>query len=259
MATKTKASKIKEILIVSPNDSYKGKKANLPKEWDFFDKCTIDTATHVFTIYEWGPKHYFILKETTTKGSSKKDKPIKITIKLKKSGETKTDPIKVIDEKPKHPGWRPPKFKTEKELSTKIDSYFANITMSVPRTIKPTLEEMITNPDAKEEPVLNNDWKQIVDTQYVQIPSILWLCEYLDIHRDTLIEYSLEKEFSDTIKKAKQRIEKYNSEQLYRKEQVTGIIFNLKNNFWWVDKQEIDNNHSWSLSIWWILSEIQWK
>jgi hypothetical protein len=50
------------------------------------------------------------------------------------------------------------------------------------------------------------------------------------------------KEFSNTIKKAKQIIEKYNAEQLYRKEQVTGIIFNLKNNFDWKDKSEVDSN-----------------
>lgn len=84
---------------------------------------------------------------------------------------------------------------------------------------------------------------------YAQIPSILGLCEYLDIHRSTLIEYEELQEFSNTIKKAKQRIEKYNAEQLYRKEQVTGIIFNLKNNFNWVDKQEIDQKTEHSGSI----------
>lgn len=90
--------------------------------------------------------------------TTKKEKPI--TVKVKKQAKEVTDIEKVtipIDDKPKHAGGRPPKFKNEKELSTKIDSYFANITMSVPRTIKPTIEEILTNPDAKEEPVLNND------------------------------------------------------------------------------------------------------
>ena len=49
-------------------------------------------------------------------------------------------------------------------------------------------------------------------------------------------------EFSNTIKKAKQIIEKYNAEQLYRKEQVTGSIFSRKNNIDWKDKSEVDNN-----------------
>ena len=70
------------------------------------------------------------------------------------------------------------------------------------------------------------------------------MCEYLDIHRSTLIEYEIKKEFSNTIKKAKQRIEQYNSDELFRDKNVTGIIFNLKNNFWWVDKQEIDNTNT---------------
>jgi hypothetical protein len=46
-------------------------------------------------------------------------------------------------------------------------------------------------------------------------------------------------------------------EKLYRKEQVTGIIFNLKNNFDWKDKSEVDNNLSGNLSIGSILSDIQ--
>lgn len=125
-------------------------------------------------------------------------------------------------------GWRPKIFKTEKELESLIQDYFDSITMDIPRT------------DDIREPVLNNAWEQIIDTEYTSIPSILWLCEYLDIHRSTLIEYEEQKEFSNTIKKAKQRIEKYNAEQLYRKEQVTGIIFNLKNNFDWKDKSEVD-------------------
>jgi hypothetical protein len=104
---------------------------------------------------------------------------------------------------------------------------------------------------------LNNLWEQIVDTEWVSIPSILWLCEYLDIHRSTLIDYEEIPEFSNTIKKAKQIIEKYNAEQLYRKEQVTGIIFNLKNNFDWKDKSEVDNNTKFTL-VWDVLSEIQW-
>jgi hypothetical protein len=75
------------------------------------------------------------------------------------------------------------------------------------------------------------------------------LCEYLDIHRSTLIEWEALDEFSNTIKKAKQRIEKYNAEQLYRKEQVTGIIFNLKNNFDWKDKSEVDQRTDGKLEI----------
>jgi len=37
---------------------------------------------------------------------------------------------------------------------------------------------------------------------------------------------------------------------------ATWTIFHLKNNYKWVDKHEVDNNHSWELSIWWILDTL---
>ena len=48
-------------------------------------------------------------------------------------------------------------------------------------------------------------------------------------------------EFSNTIKSAKAKIECFNEEQLYNKDVPTsGVIFNLKNNYHWQDKQEIE-------------------
>lgn len=83
------------------------------------------------------------------------------------------------------------------------------------------------------------------------------LALFLDTDRQSLLNWQDEeryfKELSeednkrliDTIKKAKQRIENYAEEQLFRKTNVTGVIFNMKNNWNWTDKQEIvniDNN-----------------
>ena len=154
------------------------------------------------------------------------------------------------------PAGRPSKFTSPEQLEGLIKDYFDSITISVPRTKQNTNPDKDVDDDFRE-PILNNLWEQIVDTEWVSIPSILWLCEYLDIHRSTLIDYEEIPEFSNTIKKAKQIIEKYNAEQLYRKEQVTGIIFNLKNNFDWKDKSEVDNNTKFTL-VWDVLSEIQW-
>ncbi len=145
------------------------------------------------------------------------------------------------------PAGRPLKFTSPEQLEWLIKDYFDSITISTPRTKHNTDPDKDVDDDFRE-PILNNLWEQIIDTEWVSIPSILWLCEYLDIHRSTLIEYEEMNEFSNTIKKAKQIIEKYNSEQLYRKEQVTGIIFNLKNNFDWKDKSEVDNNTKLSVS-----------
>lgn len=64
---------------------------------------------------------------------------------------------------------------------------------------------------------------------------------YLDTSADTLIDYSKKDDFSETIKKAKERIYSYAEESLYRTSQVAGVIFNLKNNWGWKDKYEQDH------------------
>jgi hypothetical protein len=70
------------------------------------------------------------------------------------------------------------------------------------------------------------------------------LCIHLGIHRETLLEYGKVPQFADTVKAAKQVIENYSAKQLFHKQNVTGVIFNLKNNFNWVDKQEINSNNT---------------
>lgn len=68
--------------------------------------------------------------------------------------------------------------------------------------------------------------------------TITGLCLALNICRDTLSEYMKNEEFSDTIKKAKLKVENYLEKHLITDSSTTGIIFNLKNNFGWKDKQE---------------------
>lgn len=63
----------------------------------------------------------------------------------------------------------------------------------------------------------------------------------LGTNRQTLINYEEKDAFIDTIKTAKAKIERFNEEMLYSKEvSTTGVIFNLKNNYNWKDKQEIE-------------------
>ncbi len=70
--------------------------------------------------------------------------------------------------------------------------------------------------------------------------TILGLCIYLDICRDTLCEFEHNRtDLSDTIKKAKTKIESFAENRLFTSGNPAGIIFNLKNNFNWKDKQEI--------------------
>lgn len=71
--------------------------------------------------------------------------------------------------------------------------------------------------------------------------TITGLALALDIDRDTLLNYEKKEEYFGTIKRAKQKVEEQLEISLYGNS-VTGIIFNLKNNFGWKDKQEIESN-----------------
>lgn len=102
---------------------------------------------------------------------------------------------------------RPLKFKSVKELEEKIDAYFKD---------------------------KNNFPWTITD-----------LACWLGCDRQTLLNYQGKEEFFGTIKSAKTRIE-----ASIEKGALTGVynptfsIFNMKNNFGWQDKHEIDTTSS---------------
>lgn len=99
------------------------------------------------------------------------------------------------------PAGRPLKFNNVEELQTQIDDYF------------------------------NKESDR---------PTITGLALHLDTTRRTLLDYEAkDDEYSHTIKKAKTRVEAFIESGLYGNS-VTGLIFNLKNNFDWKDKTETD-------------------
>jgi hypothetical protein len=70
--------------------------------------------------------------------------------------------------------------------------------------------------------------------------TITGLCLHLWVRRDYISEKAKEDLFADTIKKIRNEIENDVEEWLMSgKYNATGAIFNLKNNFWRKDKQEI--------------------
>lgn len=109
---------------------------------------------------------------------------------------------------------RPLLFKSNEELQSKIDAYFDSC--------------WVTDEKGNRE--------------QVRPYTVSGLAVALDTSRQTLINYEDKEEFFDTIKKAKDIIENWTEEQLYRNTQVTGVIFNLKNNYEWKDKTEIDHS-----------------
>lgn len=140
---------------------------------------------------------------------------------------------------------RPKKFKTVKSLENKINDYFDSITIDVPLTTKKAIgykDKDKKIPMFEEIPILNNKGEQVIETKYFEHPSVGGMCKYLNIVRNTLLDYEKDAKFSDTVKMAKNRIEEYLENELYREKGHAGLIFNLKNNFGWVDKQEVDQN-----------------
>ena len=58
--------------------------------------------------------------------------------------------------------------------------------------------------------------------------------------RQVLIDYQNRDEYEDIVLDAKRRIERYTEECLFTKQNPAGVIFCLKNNYGYKDKQEID-------------------
>ena len=114
-----------------------------------------------------------------------------------------------------NPVGRPSKYKTAEDMQLAIDAYFAEID-------------------------LYNTKNAPLSRPY----TVTGLAMAIDLTRQGLIDYLQRNdgEFIDTIKKAKSKVERFNEEQLYKNGQVTGVIFNLKNNFDWKDKTESDVN-----------------
>lgn len=108
-------------------------------------------------------------------------------------------------------GGRPLKFSSVDELQSKIDAYF---------------EEM------KNILYINADGAPVFEPL-----TITGLALALDTTRKTLMEYEERDEFSNTIKKAKTRIENFAEKRLFGSA-PTGAIFALKN-YGWKDTQDV--------------------
>ena len=72
--------------------------------------------------------------------------------------------------------------------------------------------------------------------------TITGLALYLDMDRKSLLRYEkdYEDEFCHTIKRAKERVQEFVECCLFKRGIAPGVIFNLKNNFGWEEKQNID-------------------
>tara|TARA_R110000822_G_scaffold185455_1_gene324605 strand:+ start:39 stop:434 length:396 start_codon:yes stop_codon:yes gene_type:complete len=108
---------------------------------------------------------------------------------------------------------QPMAFKTVEELEEKVESFFTS-----------------------EDAFIINYKDEVEDKIFA--PTMAGLALHLGVDRRTLVNYSNKEEYFPTIRKARARIESHLEKKLYGNN-VTGLIFNLKNNFDWKDKSEV--------------------
>jgi len=106
------------------------------------------------------------------------------------------------------PTGRPPLYETPEQMQEIIEEYFQSVTYQHPET-----------------------------GMVVSRPTMSGLAYALGMDRRSLVNYSHKEEFFPTIKRARDKVEASLEDNLYNNS-VTGTIFNLKNNFGWVDKTE---------------------
>lgn len=125
-----------------------------------------------------------------------------------------------------HPGGRPPLYTNKDDLEKNIEEYFNYC-------------------DNRVQQVYSKKSDGVIEVINPEPYTMAGLAYYLHMDRKTLYNYSREvnKEFFPSIKAARNRVQ-LDVERRLMEGQATGAIFNLKNNFGYVDKTEVDQNIS---------------
>ena len=141
--------------------------------------------------------------------------------------------------KVKKPG--KPRAYTPEQLAKAVAMYFASITRRVAVT-----EEVATDRrDAyghvvyEQKPVRNALDEPLYREEFLVPPTVLGLCLYLRIHRDTWASYCKDEEYSDTTSYVRGRLQCWREEQLLTRKDIAGIKFDLENNYGYREKQQI--------------------
>jgi hypothetical protein len=140
---------------------------------------------------------------------------------------------------------RPLKFESVEELEVRINMYFDDCDKEDDNRKfvhgKPYTEEGKTFCSECFQKIKSRGCILVSGEKKVRRPyTITGLAVWLDTSRETLLDYQYRNEFSDTILRAKQRIENYAEESLYDGNKPTnGVKFSLGNNFRrWAEKTE---------------------
>ena len=110
-----------------------------------------------------------------------------------------------------------------------------------PETLQAAFDEYIAHCKAYTKPVLSNSGK-LVNVPTPRVPTVGEFCRFMQMDRNTLDEYNTRPEFSRTIKNIHEAIHDAKQIALLNGEgNTTGIIFDLKCNHGWKDKQTIEH------------------
>ena len=168
-------------------------------------------------------------------------KPVKKPAKKKKDGSPSVQG---------EGGGRPMRFKTVAILKKKIEAYFKSCSKPVlHREMKPEIRELLDKKKMKAKDLKDEHYDIVQDMdlegnllfEQIRPFTITGLAMELKTDRKTLINYGSREKFFLTIKEAKIKIENYAEQCLFRDKNVTGIIFNLKNNYEWKDQTDVDH------------------
>lgn len=138
---------------------------------------------------------------------------------------------------------RPRKY-TPNTLKKAVNGYFDSISRLVPLTEKRDTGRKDRDGHViyEEVPVLNRLGVQATVLEYLVPPTVGGLCEHLGIHRSTWADYcdaQLHPEFSDTTTHARGRMRAWLEEQLLTRKDVKGIVFDLQNNYGYVEVRRV--------------------
>lgn len=129
--------------------------------------------------------------------------------------------------KDKHPGGRPPDYKTVEEMQAKIDEYF-----------ELSKGEMLL--DAEGTPIIHKGAPIYINGYHLTVTGLAIHLGFTS--RQALLNYQNKKEFVDAITRAKLKIEDYANQRLFDKEGVRGAMFALSVNYGYVEKKATEHS-----------------
>ncbi len=112
-----------------------------------------------------------------------------------------------------------------------------------PEQLKEAIDEYFAHCDARIQQVYDKKSGSVIEIINPEPYTMAGLAYSLGIDRRTLLDYSNKEAFYSHVKKGRDKVQ-LDVERRLMEGQATGAIFNLKNNFGYVDKTEVDNNIS---------------